>query len=288
MKKIHVRDYLQLTKPGINLSNLLACFVGYWLAGSARFDAVLAVTLLGTAFVIAGSCALNNYIDRDIDPRMERTRDRAIPAGRISPREAIWIGFVCTGLGLGILFVGVNSVTGWLAAGGAVIYVGLYSLWLKRVSVYNTVAGSVSGAIPPLIGWAAATGGLDAAAWSLFILIFAWQPPHFFALAMLKSREYQEAGVPMLPVVKGFQETKEQMIFWVAFLLPVSLYLHAAGMVENGYLIPACLLGGTYLVLSAFGFFTRDLEGWTRWMFRYSLLYLTVMLAAMILFAAGV
>ncbi|MFC4077693.1 heme o synthase [Salinithrix halophila] len=278
-------SFLELTKPGIILSNLLACAAGFWLGSGGNPDWVrFLMTLGGTALVIAGSCTLNNWIDRDIDRLMERTRYRPLPTGRITPAQALLAGFGLTTGGLLTLLYRVNEQSALLAASGALSYVVVYSLWLKRVTTWNTVIGSFSGAIPPLIGWVAASGTVNVGAWALFAFLFLWQPPHFFALAMLKKKDYQRAGIPMLPVVKGSRATRGQILFFVSILLPVSLWLHAVGVVGLGYFMVALVLGGIYLFLAMTGWRPDREERWARLLFRYSLIYLSGMLAAMIFF----
>lgn len=280
------KDYLSLTKPGITISNSFACLVGYWLASGGRPEwLTLLWTLLGTALVMGGSCALNNGIDWDYDRKMDRTKNRPVPSGRISFTEAFILGFVLTGAGVFLLYTGVNSLTGWMGAAGFFLYVGVYTLWLKRVSASNTVVGSLSGAVPPLIGWGAADPGLSWPAWILFAILFLWQPPHFYALAMLKKEDYRKAGIPMLPVVKGNRATRRQMLFFVTLLFPVSLLLEGTGTVGRGYTVTALVLGMVYLALSVRKTTGGEETRWARWMFRYSLIYLTLILAAMAVFA---
>lgn len=280
------KDILSLTKPGINLSNLFACLAGYWLAsGGVPEWRSLSWALLGTALVVGGSCALNNGIDRDFDRKMERTKHRPVPSGRIDWRAAVLLGLILTGAGVWLLFLGVNPLAAGLAAAGSFLYVVIYTLWLKRSSASNTVIGGLSGAIPPLIGWAAAGQGLTWTAWILFFILFLWQPPHFFALALLKTDDYRRAGIPMLPVVKGERSTRRQMLFFVCLLLPVSLLLVGTGAVSWGYSVAAWVLGVSYLILALLRFKEDGEKRWARWMFRYSLIYLTLILTAIAIFA---
>ncbi len=277
------RDYLTLTKPGINASNLMAAFAGFWLAGHGQLDLLLLLaTLLGTALVIAGGCALNNVIDRDIDPLMSRTQKRPVASGRVRPMVALWFGIGLTLTGFVVLAALVNPLAAFLAMIGHFVYVGIYSLWLKRTTTLNTVVGGISGAVPPMIGWAAVTGSIDPPAWILFTFMFLWQPPHFLALAIRRMEEYRAAGVPMLPVVRGFAETKRQNFLYVAAMVPASLLLVQTGVVGILYLVVATVLGLVYIGLSLEGFFTKDDHRWGERMFYYSLVYLTAMLLVMI------
>ncbi|SDW79712.1 protoheme IX farnesyltransferase [Marininema mesophilum] len=283
-EKATIRDFWILTKPGINASNLMAAFTGFWLAGHESFNfGLLLATLIGTALVIAGGCAVNNFIDRDIDPKMERTKDRAIPAGRIQPHTALWFGILLGLLGVAVLVTMVNPVAALLAATGYVVYVVFYSAWTKRTTTWNTVVGSISGAVPPMIGWAAVTGSLEWPAWILFLFMFFWQPAHFFALAIMKTEDYRTAGIPMLPVVKGFAETKKQTLLFVLFTIPISILLFTAGVVGWIYLGVAVALGIGFLWLTLDGYRSKPEEIWARRLFLYSLFYLTLMQVAMFL-----
>ncbi|SFI58447.1 heme o synthase [Thermoflavimicrobium dichotomicum] len=278
------RDYIEITKPGINKTNLLATFAGYWIAaGFTSFDFLtFFFTMLGTGLIIAGGCTINNFYDRDIDPRMERTRKRAIPEGRIKPAIALWYGITLTILGILILAIGVNALAAFLGLMGFYVYVIVYTMWLKRTSTLNTVIGGICGAIPPLIGWAAVNNSLDLSAWALFLILFMWQPPHFFALAMRKVDDYRRAGIPMLPVVKGFAATKKQTLFFTLLLLPSSLILFFTGVAGWIYFVVALILGLIYIALSIKGFFAKDDDLWAKQMFFYSLIYITLILFVMI------
>lgn len=278
-------DYLHLTKPGITLSNLMTTFTGLWLASAGAPDLKLALfTLLGTAFLIASGAALNNYYDRELDMKMKRTKNRALATGRIHPRNALVIGIVLLLAGLVILASFANPLAAAWGLIGHVFYVLIYTP-MKRVTSLNTIIGGISGAAPPVIGWVAVTNNMDMGAWILFLILFLWQSPHFLALAMLKVEDYRAGGIPMLPVVKGFAETKRQMFFWGAVMFPISLLLFFHGNVNYIYLIVAGILGLIYLVLLYQGFKTKDDLKWAKKLFGYSLLYLTVMCAAMIISA---
>lgn len=279
------KDFIEVTKPGINTHNALATFAGFWLAAGLQtlyHLPLLIFTLLGTMLVIAGSCALNNFYDRDIDPYMSRTKSRAVADGRMKPSTALWLGIFLSVVGFCLLALGVNALAAFLAFIGFFTYVVIYTMWLKRNSTWSTVVGGISGAVPPLIGWTAYTQTLDYSACALFLILFAWQPPHFFALAMLKMKEYKKAGVPMLPVVKGFLETKIQMLFFTLMLLPSSLILFYTGVSSWIYLIVSFILGMIYIVLAIQGFRVKDDNKWAKQMFLFSLLYLTGIIFGMI------
>ncbi|WP_139492716.1 heme o synthase [Brevibacillus dissolubilis] len=279
------RDYWQLTKPGIILSNLLTTFAGFWVASEASPDvATLIFTMLGAALIIGSGGALNNYWDRELDQKMQRTKNRATATGKVHPRNVLVLGLVLLVASLVVLTLLVNPLAAVCALMGHIFYVLIYTP-MKRVTTLNTVIGGISGAMPPLIGWAAVTENLDPGAWILFLILFLWQSPHFLALAMLKVEDYRSGGLPMLPVVRGFAETKRQMFFWGAALLPVSLMLFLYAPVGYVYLATATILGVIYLVLLFQGFKTKDDIAWAKKLFGYSLIYLTGMCAAMIISA---
>lgn len=279
------KDFLTLAKMGIVMSNLITTFAGFWIALKVTESSLIAniptalLTLLGSALVIAGGCSLNNYIDRDIDHLMERTHERPTVTGKIDANQVLWVGIILSAIGT-LLLMFASLMAALLGVIGLFVYVIVYTMWLKRTHSINTVVGGISGAIPPLIGWAAVDPNLHMTAWHLFLIMFLWQPPHFLALAMKRCEEYRKAGIPMLPVVSGFKMTKRQMVVYVAALLPVSLYLYHFGMV---YLIVAAVLGLGWLALGISGFFMKDDIKWARMMFVYSLNYLTIMFVVMII-----
>ncbi|WML49385.1 heme o synthase [Neobacillus sp. PS3-34] len=280
-----LKDFLALIKIGIVNSNLITTFTGLWLAlhfSGQRFLGNLDIiffTLMGSSLIIAGSCSINNYYDRDIDPLMERTKARPTVTGKINPSRVLLLGIFL--IVLGTLFL---SLTTWTATVigliGVFSYVVLYTMWSKRQLVSNTIIGSISGAVPPLIGWAAVDGNLDMMAWILFLLMFAWQPPHFYALAMRRVEEYRAAGIPMLPVVKGFKTTKRHIVLWVAALLPIPFFLPSLGI---PFLILATVLNLGWLALGIYGYKIKDDIKWAKLMFVYSLQYLTIMFVAMVI-----
>ncbi len=274
------RDYLELTKPGITISNLMTVFVGLWLAseGAPEFG-LLFFTLFGSALFIMSGATLNNFYDRDLDLKMKRTKNRGVASGKISPRNALLLGIGLLLLGLIVLGVLVHPLAAVWGLIGHIFYVLIYTP-LKRVTSLNTVIGGISGAAPPVIGWVAVTHSMDMGAWLLFFILFLWQSPHFLALAMMKAEDYREGGLPMLPVVRGFYETKRQMFLWGAALFPASLLLYAYSEVGLLYLIVASILGLIYLVLLFQGFKTKDDLAWAKKLFGYSLIYLTVFCAA--------
>ncbi|ANU13659.1 Heme O synthase, protoheme IX farnesyltransferase [Planococcus halocryophilus Or1] len=282
-----LKDFLALIKIGIVNSNLITVFTGLWLAfqfSNRHFlnelD-ILVYTIFGSALIIAGSAAMNNYIDTDIDPLMESKKGRPTVTGRFKPSAvlALAISFIV----IGEIFLFSASVSaGVLGIAGVFAYVILYSMWSKRRYVSNTIVGSISGAIPPLIGWAAVEPTLGVGAWALFLIMFIWQPPHFYALAMKRTEEYRAANIPMLPVIKGFHRTKKSMLAWVVMLFPLPFLLMELG---TGFIILATLLNIGWLVLAIRGFKAKDDLKWAKTMFIYSLNYMTILFVSMIIFA---
>lgn len=282
------KDYVDLTKPRIMLLVLVTAFAGMWLAAGRMPDPLLVLfTLLGTGLASASSAVLNNYIDRDVDKRMMRTQDRALPAGRVSAWRALLFGL---GLGLAafaLLAWTVNSLAAWLAVGTIAFYVLVYTLWLKRRSPLCTAVGGVAGALPPVIGWAAVSAGVDWPALALFGILFLWQPPHFWALALLRADEYRQAGLPMLPVVRGERVTKRQMLLYTLALLPASAAPFVLNLTGWLYLTTALALGIAYLTWTV-DFVRRPLtrQG-ARGLFLFSILYLFSLFLVMFLDAGG-
>jgi len=282
-----MQDFLALIKIGIVNSNLITAFTGMWLAFQLtgrsfiqEFDLVL-LTIGGSALIIAGSAAMNNWIDQDIDPIMKRTRNRPTVTGRFSSSLVLTIALTLLVVGEILLFMASISAGVWGLA-GIISYVVLYSMWSKRKYVSNTVVGSISGAIPPLIGWAAIEPVIGWEAWALFLIMFIWQPPHFYALAMKRTEEYRAADIPMLPVVKGFKRTKRSILIWVIALLPVPFLLSSLG---TGFLVLATALNLGWLWLALKGYRTQDDLKWATKMFVYSLNYMTILFVSIVIFA---
>ncbi|KAF1275566.1 MULTISPECIES: heme o synthase [Bacillus amyloliquefaciens group] len=280
------KDFLSLIKIGIVNSNLITTFTGMWLALHisglsflGNLNTVL-LTLIGSSLIIAGSCAVNNYYDRDIDHLMERTKVRPTVTGKIQPNQALWSGILLIALGLIMLLMTtvMAAVIGFI---GVFTYVVLYTMWTKRRYTINTVVGSVSGAVPPLIGWTAVEGHIGVVAWVLFMILFIWQIPHFLALAIKKTEDYRAANIPMLPVVHGFEVTKRQIIIWVACLLPLPFFLGSLGL---PIVILGTLLNVGWLVLGLMGFRMKNIMKWATLMFVYSLNYMTIYFVAMVVF----
>ena len=212
-----LKQYLNLAKPGIVFGNLISVTGGFFLA--SRGDANLALylaTALGVSLVIASGCVFNNYIDRDIDQKMERTRNRVLAQGLVSPAHAIVYACVLGVAGVALLYAATNTLAVMLVLMGFVVYVGLYSLWLKRGSVYGTLVGSLSGAAPPVVGYCAVSNEFDAGAAILLLIFSLWQMPHSYAIAIFRFNDYQAANIPVLPVIKGISAAKRQIVLYIA------------------------------------------------------------------------
>ena len=274
-----IADYVALTKPGIMTLLLTTTLCAMLMAerGLPPFWLV-AVTLLGGILASGGANVLNCYLDRDIDAQMSRTRNRAIAAGRVSPDAALAFGITLTVASVLLLGLAVNWTAAALALGGNLFYVFVYTRWLKRTTPYNIVIGGAAGAVPPLVGWAAVTGNLSPLAWGLFAIVFAWTPPHFWALALLKQGDYTRAAVPMLPVVSGERETRRQIVIYTVILGVVCVALAPFGL-GGIYLASALVLNGAFLGYAVW-LYLRPSKRIARQMFFYSLWYLAFLFAA--------
>ena len=282
-----LKDFLSLIKIGIVNSNLVTTFTGMWLAFQftnrnfltrVRFIILYAYWI---SMIIAGSAAMNNFIDRDIDPVMKSKKGRPTVTGRFRPTSVLITSFSFIIVGEILLFMASTSAGVWGLA-GIVSYVVLYSMWSKRKHVSNTIVGSISGAIPPVIGWAAVEPSLGFGAFALFLIMFAWQPPHFYALAMKRTEEYRAANIPMLPVVKGFKRTKVSMLLWILLLFPLPFLLMDLGIL---FVVLATALKLGWLYFSIKGFRVKDDIKWATGMFIYSLNYMTILFVAIIIFS---
>ena len=278
-----VVDLIALTKPKIISLLLVTTIAPMYVAGTPSLRTVLWVAL-GGYLMAGGANAVNMYLDSDIDDVMARTRQRPIPSGRMSPRAVIAFGIALATAATYVLAHFVNVLTSALALAGFYFYVFIYTRWLKRSSPQNIVIGGAAGAFPPLVGWAAVTGRVDLASIYLFLIIFYWTPPHFWALALNKQRDYGNAGVPMAPLVWGVRETIDQMLWYSALLVAVTVLPVCFGVFGLVYLAAALLLGGLLLrgvwrVRAATG------DAWVKpswWVYKYSLLYLALLFIAMV------
>jgi protoheme IX farnesyltransferase len=287
MMRQRLLDYLALTKPLIVclllVTTLAAMFVA---AGGALLPSLIGWTIAGGALAAGGASALNQYIERDLDAQMARTARRPIPAGRIKPREGLVFGLVLSALSFLIFVLFVNWSAALLSLAGNLYYVLFYSLWLKRATPQNIVIGGAAGAIPPLVGWAAATGGITVPAFFLFAIIFYWTPPHFWALALLKRHEYQHGHIPMAPVVWGEAETRRQILLYSLIVVALTLLLTPAQVTGLFYLAAASVLGLILLVHA--GLLLRRGSNKRAWrMYKYSSYYLALLFLAMVIDRVG-
>jgi len=239
-------DYLALTKPRVQSLLLFTTVTTMLVAGSPSLGLVL-LTCLGGYLSAGGAGAVNHAYDRDIDARMARTADRPVPAGRVSARAATVFGFVLATLATVELALWVNPLAAALSLSGFFGYTLVYTVWLKRRTPQNIVIGGAAGAVPPLVGWAAATGGLDGMSLYLFAIVFFWTPPHFWALSLLMKDEYTRVGVPMLPVVRGEHETRRQILLYTVLLYAVTQLPFCAGGLGAIYLVASLVLGGLFI-----------------------------------------
>jgi heme o synthase len=279
-----VRDYVTLTKPRIMtlllLTGLCGMFVG---ARGVPSAGLIVATMVGLALACGGASALNHVLDRDVDRLMgERTRTRPVAAERIPPSRALEFGLALSAFSFTLLASTVNVLTAALALVGNLFYVLVYTRWLKRTTPQNIVIGGAAGAVPPLVGWAAATGNLTLPALWLFLIVFLWTPPHFWALALLIRRDYEAARIPMLPVVRGERETARQIVLYALALVAVTLVPFLWGPLGLVYLAAAAGLGGAFLWL-ALNLWRERTPKRAAALFHYSLLYLALLFTAMAL-----
>ena len=275
-----VRDMVSLTKPRIISLLLVTTVAPMYVAGTPRLGLVL-VVMLGGYLMAGGANAVNMYLDRDIDDRMARTRLRPIPSGRMSGKSVLAFGIALATAATFLFAVLTNVLTAALALAGFYFYVYVYTRWLKRTTPHNIVIGGAAGAFPPLVGWAAMTGRIDLIAVYLFLIVFYWTPPHFWALALLKQRDYNKAGVPMAPLVWGERETMRQMLAYAVILVAITVLPVTFGAFGVLYLAAAVILGALFI-----GGLIRMMRAseWTApawWVYKYSLLYLALLFVAM-------
>jgi heme o synthase len=277
-----MRDMVMLTKPRIISLLLVTTVAPMFVAGNPTWLSVL-VVLIGGYLMAGGANAVNMYLDRDIDTQMSRTRLRPIPSGRMAPRAVLAFGVALATAATYILARFTNVLTAVLALAGFYFYVFVYTRWLKRTTPQNIVIGGAAGAFPPLVGWAAMTGTLDLTAVYLFLIVFYWTPPHFWALALLKQRDYGRAGVPMAPLVWGERETMHQMLWYNVILIALTLLPFAFGAFGLIYFLSALVLGLALLVGVIRIMMTPE---WTKpaWqVYKFSLLYLALLFLAMVI-----
>ena len=284
-----MRVYVSLLKPRVMSLVVFTGFVGLYLAPGDLNPGLAAIAVLCIAIGAGASGAINMWYDRDIDAVMSRTRGRPIPTGKVGADEALAFGVILSGMSVMIMGLATNWVAAVLLAGTIAFYVFVYTMWLKRRTPQNIVIGGASGALPPVIGWAAVTGDVTALPLVMFLMIFMWTPPHFWALSLYRSGDYAAAGVPMLPVVSGRRETRKQILIYSLLLVPVTLLpvaFKGIGLLTYG--LPAAAFGLVFLV-SAWRVFRDDSEKNCRRLFGYSILYLFLLFTLLIIDqAAGI
>ncbi len=275
-------DFLALAKPRLNVLVVASSLAGYVMAGGDMSNAVRVVfTVLGTALVAAGASAFNQVIERDPDKLMRRTRLRPVPDGRLQPAESLAFATILSVAGLIVLAAGVNALSAGVALVTLLSYVVIYTP-LKRRSSFSTVVGAIPGALPPVIGWAAARDGLSPGAWILFAIVFLWQLPHFLAIAWMYREDYARAGFPMLPVIEpDGRSTGRQAVFYCAALLPVSLAPTLVGLTNTAYFAAALVLGLLFFGLTLKFARTRAAAD-ARRLFFGSIIYLPILWVVMI------
>jgi protoheme IX farnesyltransferase len=275
-------DLIALTKPRIISLLLLTTVAAMYVAGTPSMGLVVTV-VVGGYLMAGGAHAVNMYLDHDIDAHMPRTKLRPIPSGRMAPRAVLAFGILLSTAGTYLLARYANVLTAALALLGFYGYVFLYTHWLKRRTPQNIVIGGAAGAIPPLVGYAAVSGSLDLTAWALFLIIFYWTPPHFWALALLKQRDYGAAGVPMAPLIWGERHTQDQMLWYLGIMVSLSILPFCIGAFGMFYLVSALVVAAplAYGVMKL-RLTTGDTTSTARFVFMYSLLYLALLYVAMV------
>lgn len=271
-----IKQYLQVTKPGIIFGNLISVVGGFLLASKGSIDYPLFLaTLVGVSLVVASGCVFNNYIDRDIDKKMERTKNRVLVKGLIAPSVTLVYATALGIVGFALLYIAANPLAMWLAVMGFVVYVGVYSLYMKRHSVYGTLIGSLSGAAPPVIGYCAVTNEFDAGALILLAIFSLWQMPHSYAIAIFRFKDYQAANIPVLPVVKGISVAKNHITVYILAFMIATLMLTLVGYAGYKYLIVAAAMSVWWLGMALRGYKTENDSVWARKLFVFSIVAIT-------------
>ena len=280
-----VRDFVTLAKPRITLNVVITAAGGLFLSrraedATALSAASVVATLVGCALIVAGANALNMYIERDVDRNMPRTATRPLPAGRMNPKLALWFGMALSAIAIPVLAIGANALTALLAIVANLLYVLAYTP-LKQHSSYALHVGAIPGAIPPLLGWTAGTGRIDAAGMVLFGIMFLWQIPHFCAIALFRKADYERAGIKVLPNTHGELATRHTIVRWTFALVAMSLLVVPLGIAHRGYLVAATLLGGVFFVWGCYGLREGSAKKWAKSLFIVSLVYCVLVFAAL-------
>ena len=277
------RRYLKVTKPGIIMGNVISVAGGFLLASRGDIDGwLMLATLVGLSLVVASGCVINNVIDRDIDIRMARTRTRVTVTGEMSAKTALLHGTALGVLGFALLVIFTNWIAVFFAVFGYVIYVGVYSLYMKRRSVYGTFVGSLSGAVPPVVGYCAVTAQFDIGALISLIMFSLWQMPHSYAIAIFRYKDYQAARIPVLPVAHGIDKAKHHIVLYIAIYALVVMLLTIGGYTGMAFLAVACTTSFWWLLMALRGYRRNiDISGWARQVFAFSILNITALSIAM-------
>lgn len=267
-----IKEYLQVTKPGIIFGNVISVVGGFLLASKGRIDYLLLLaTLVGVSLLAASGCVFNNYIDRDIDKKMKRTKNRVLVRGLIAPSVTLVYATVLGIAGLSLLYIGTNLLAMCMAVMGFVVYVGVYSLYMKRHSVYGTLIGSLSGATPPVIGYCSVTNKLDTGALILLTIFSLWQMPHSYAIAIFRFKDYQAANIPVLPVAKGISVAKNHITVYILAFMIATLMLTLSGYAGYTYLLVATAVSVWWLGIALRGYKTENDSIWARKLFVFSI-----------------
>ena len=273
-----VKHFIQITKPGIIFGNVLSVAGGFFLAAKGHVDfALFLAVVVGTSLVVASGCVFNNCIDRDIDIKMERTKNRVMVQGGMSLTLALIYATLLGVAGFSLLYVQANPLSAFCALIGFIVYVGFYSLWLKRKSVHGTLVGSLSGAMPPVIGYCAVSNSFDLAAVTLLVMFSLWQMPHSFAIAIFRFKDYSAANIPVLPVARGILAAKKQIVLYVLAFVLATLMLTLGGYAGLGYLAVAAAMGLYWLYMAWGGYKAEDDSKWARKVFGFSILTVTAL-----------
>jgi heme o synthase len=275
-----ISDYVEMTKPKVQSLLIFTTVTTMYVAGDPSIGLVI-LTCLGGALSAGGAGAINHALDRDIDQVMKRTADRPVASGRVSVRAAIVFGVLLGSASFALLSLTVNPLAAVLAMSGFLGYVLVYTMWLKRTTPQNIVIGGAAGAVPPLVAWAAVTGGLDGTPLYLFAIVFFWTPPHFWSLSLLMKDEYARAGVPMLPVVRGEGETRRQILLYAVLLYAVSQLPFCAGAFGAVYLVCSVGLGAAF-IYGAYRLMRQPSRRTALRLYLYSLAYLALLFGAMV------
>ena len=271
-----LKHFIQITKPGIIFGNVLSVAGGFFLASKGHVDfGLFLAAVIGTSLVVASGCVFNNCIDRDIDVKMERTKNRVLVQGLVSLKLALIFASVLGIAGVSLLYTKANPLAALFAVIGFVIYVGFYSLYLKRKSVHGTLVGSLSGAMPPVIGYVAVSNSFDLAALTLLVMFSLWQMPHSYAIAIFRFNDYLAASIPVLPVKRGIVVAKRHILIYTLAFLLATLMLTVGGYAGLSYLAVAAVMGMYWLYMAWSGYKAVDDRVWARKLFVFSIFTIT-------------